>query len=67
MKVGELEYKISDLRDVAKSQLANLQIPDQEISSLNQQLAIARTARNAYASALANALPNQESKTKGVQ
>lgn len=50
-------YEIDKLSDEAKGQLASLQITDKEIASLKSQLAIAQTARNAYAKALANALP----------
>ena len=50
-------YEIDKLSDEAKGQLASLQITDKEIASLKSQLAIAQTARNAYANALANALP----------
>lgn len=41
----------------AKAQLMSLQMVDQEIGRLNMQLAIAQTARNAYARALAAQLP----------
>lgn len=41
----------------ARSQLLSLQVTDQEIQRLNVQLAIAQTARNAYAKALTALLP----------
>ena len=46
------EHNIEDLSDQAKSQLGNLQAADTEISRLQIQLAIAQTARNAYAQVL---------------
>ena len=54
------DYALDSLTDEAKSQLNNLQIADQEIARLNMQLALAQTARNAYASALNAALPKTE-------
>ncbi|MCL7929601.1 DUF6447 family protein [Halomonas llamarensis] len=53
------EYNLNDLTDNAKAQLTNLRVTDQEIERLNQQLAIAQTARRAYANALAEELPKQ--------
>lgn len=46
------EYALENLSEAAKDQLANLRVVDQEISRLQQQQAIAQTARNAYAKAL---------------
>ena len=51
------EYDLDGLTDEAKSQLAHIQITDQEISRLQQRLAIAQTARQAYARALQEQLP----------
>ncbi len=51
--IDGVEYKVSDLNDNAKNQIVNLRVTDQEIASLNQKLAIAQTARIAYANALA--------------
>lgn len=50
------EYALNDLSSAAKEQLNNLQITEQEIQRLNTQIAIAQTARSAYAQALKNAL-----------
>lgn len=55
------EYKLSDLSDNAKNQIMNLRVTDQEISRLQQLLAIAQTARTAYAKALAEELPKIQS------
>ncbi|MGO2132610.1 MAG: DUF6447 family protein [Halomonas sp.] len=46
------EYKLDNLSEKAKKQLVNLRITDEEIQRLNHQLAIAQTARSAYANAL---------------
>ena len=53
VSIDGVEYKVSDLNDNAKNQIVNLRVTDQEIASLNQKLAIAQTARIAYANALA--------------
>ena len=52
------EYPLESLSEAAKSQLSNLRIVDQEIARLQQQQAIAQTARNAYAQALQVELPS---------
>lgn len=51
------EYDLEKLSDAAKSQIGNIQVTDQEIARLQQQLAIAQTARQAYARALQGELP----------
>jgi len=51
------EYALENLSEAAKDQLTNLRVVDQEISRLQQQQAIAQTARNAYAKALQAELP----------
>ena len=61
--INDVVYKESDLSEKAKSQVMNLQITDQEITRLNHQLAIAQTARAAYARALAEALPKAKAST----
>lgn len=52
------EYALDSLSESAKAQLTNLRVVDQEISRLQQQQAIAQTARNAYANALKAELPS---------
>lgn len=54
--IDNAEYDLDSLSADAKSQIQMLQITDQEIVRLNAQLAIAQTARNAYAKALKEAL-----------
>lgn len=46
------EYTLDDLNANARSQIVNLRVTDQEIARLQTQLAIAQTARAAYAQAL---------------
>ena len=57
--INDKEYIFDDLSDAAKAQLISLQRTDQEIVRLQQQLAIAQTARNAYAQALNSELPQE--------
>lgn len=59
--IDGVTYKLSDLSDIAKNQLMNVRVTDQEIARLNQLLAIAQTARAAYAKALADELSNTDS------
>ncbi len=46
------EYALDDLSDKAKAQVVNLRVVNEEIQKLEQQLAIFKTARAAYARAL---------------
>jgi uncharacterized small protein (DUF1192 family) len=55
--IDEKEYLISDLSDQAKAELGSMNVVDQKIANLQQEIAIMQTARNAYAQALAAALP----------
>ena len=50
------EYDLDSLSAEAKSQLQMVQLTDAEITRLTAQLAIAQTARRAYAVALQQAL-----------
>ena len=54
------EYALADLSEAAKQQIVNIRVTDTEIERLNQQLAIARTARSAYIKALEEALPKDD-------
>lgn len=51
------EFALENLSDEAKNQLMSLQVCDQKLQSLQQELAIMQTARNAYANALKELLP----------
>ena len=50
--INEVEYNLSDLSDEAKAQLANLQFVDAQIQQLNNEWAVADTARIGYTNAL---------------
>lgn len=50
------EYHLDSLTDIAKSQIANVRIVDNEIARMEQQLRIYKTARAAYARALSGEL-----------
>lgn len=51
------EYELEKFSDAAKAQLVSLRVSDQKIAELQRDLAIAQTARNAYAKALSELLP----------
>jgi hypothetical protein len=50
--IDEVEYNLSDLSDNAKAQLANIQFVDAQILQLNNEWAVADTARMGYTNAL---------------
>ena len=54
------EYDLATLGDEARAQLLNLRVTDREIARLQQQLAIAQTARSAYARALQGELAKSQ-------
>ena len=54
-----VDYHFENLSDVAKSQLKNIQFSDEQISQLQNELAISNTARNGYIRALTNELGDQ--------
>ncbi|MGO4380682.1 DUF6447 family protein [Pseudoduganella sp. RAF53_2] len=54
--INGTSYASEKLSDVAKQQAANIQVVDAELARLQQQTAIAQTARNAYVSALVEAV-----------
>ncbi|MEW9586286.1 hypothetical protein [Paraburkholderia sp. DGU8] len=49
-------YATAKLPEEARMQVQNIQVVDAEIGRLQQQLAIAQTARNAYSAAVVNAI-----------
>ena len=57
IEIDGVEYALNEFNEQARNQLLNLRTTDQEIARLQAQLAIAQTARAAYASALRAALP----------
>ena len=64
IKIDNKDYDTDQLSDEAKNQLANVQLTDQEIQRLQVRVAIAQTARNAYAQALNAALAQQSDTIK---
>jgi uncharacterized protein YjcR len=50
--IDGVEYSAGQLSETARQQVGNLRATDKEILHLEQQLAIYRTARAAYAKAL---------------
>lgn len=50
--INGTSYASENLSEAAKAQFLNVQVVDAELSRLQQQVAIAQTARNAYVSAL---------------
>ena len=62
--IDDIEYTQDDLSDEAKVELGSMQACDQRIEVLQTDLAIAQTARNAYAAALNGLLPKVAEKAK---
>lgn len=58
------QYNLADFSENARVQLGNIRVTDEQIRHLQQQLAIAQTARTAYANALAEELPEQSAAGK---
>ena len=54
--IVEVEYNLSDLSDNAKAQLVNIQFVDTQIQQLNNEFAVADTARMGYTNALKSEL-----------
>ncbi len=52
MTVDDLDYKISEMSDPAKAQLSNIQFVNQQIQQLQNEWAVADTARLGYQAAL---------------
>ena len=54
--IDDREYDNDQLSDEARAQVVSISVVDQEFAALEQKLAIAKTARNAYGKALKDAL-----------
>jgi hypothetical protein len=59
VNVDGREYDLDKLSDEARRQAVNINVVDEEIRRLQIRLAIFQTARNAYATALQQALPKE--------
>ena len=62
--IDDIVYAEDELSNEAKKELGSMQVCDQKIAALQTDLAIAQTARNAYANALKALLPKAEVKAK---
>ena len=60
------DYDVNQLSDVARAQVTNIQVVDAEVNRLQQQLAIAQTARNTYVAALMAAVEPAEASSAPV-
>lgn len=58
--INDQEYDMDELSEDAKAQLVSLQATDRKINDLKMELAIMQTARNAYARAITDSLPQRE-------
>ena len=58
ISINNQQYDLESLPQEARAQLQMLRIADGEIATLRARLAIAQTARNAYAQALVGVLPD---------
>lgn len=54
--INGTSYASENLTETAKLQAMNVQVVDAELARLQQQVAIAQTARNAYVAALIDAV-----------
>jgi recombinational DNA repair ATPase RecF len=54
--INDKKYDLDSLTPEAKNQLTSMQTTDQKIAELQRDMAIAMTARNAYAKALTESL-----------
>ncbi len=52
LTIGDKSHPIDSLSDIAKAQLANLQIVDAEIQRLQNQMGIAQVARESFLATL---------------
>jgi hypothetical protein len=57
IKIDGKDYALDALTAETKTLLSNIRVVDREITRLRQQLAIAQTARAAFANGVKNALP----------
>ena len=55
--IDDIAYEEGDLSNEAKAELGSMQVCDQRITTLETDLRITQTARNAYANALKSLLP----------
>lgn len=63
IKIDDVEYKLDHLSEDAKAQIASIQFVDAQLQQLNNELAVADTARIGYT----NALQAELAKIKGTE
>ena len=56
--IDDVEYKLSDMSDNAKNQLANIQFVDAQLQQLQNEWAVSDTARIGYTNALKREIEN---------
>jgi hypothetical protein len=61
VSIDGIEYKLEDLSDEAKVQLANIQFVDSRLQQLSNEWAVADTARIGYTNALKSELSKNTS------
>lgn len=52
LNIGDKSYPIASLSDLARAQIANLQVVDAELSRLQNQIGIAQAAKASFVAAL---------------
>ncbi len=62
IKIDDVEYKLEDLSETAKAQLVSLQFVNSQLQQLNNEWAVADTARIGYTNALKSELIKTKSK-----
>lgn len=60
ISINGTSYASEKLSEAAKMQALNVQVVEAELARLQQQVAIAQTARNAYVSALIEAVKGKD-------
>ena len=59
--VDDVEYLLDEISDEARTQLINITFVDEELHRLNNELAVADTARIGYTNALKSEIARKES------
>lgn len=63
--INDQSYALTDLNENARKQIMNLRLVDRRIEQLQQDLAIARTARSVFAQTLLANLPAATKPARG--
>lgn len=56
IKIDNVEYDLDKLSEIARAQITNIQFVDLQVQQLQNELAVADTARIGYTNALKNEL-----------